>query len=420
MGWRPEGLAAVVAVVGALALAASAAGSSAPAAGMRALAGELVHRERIALPAAAHALVEVRGADDAVLASRRLATAGRQVPIPFALEMPAGVAGTLRAGLFAGGEPLWVGEPVAIPAGDAALDLGAIRLVRFAPMGFAHRFTCGGRDVAVGFADDRALLEVAGERLELARVRTASGARFEAPDDPGTWFWSKGETALVSLAGALLPECALAVPRPAEPWRARGNEPGWHLDIAGGRVVLVTDYGAERREAALPPAHFEPGVVVYEVAAWDAVIRVADTLCRDDMTGMPYPRTVTVDLPERTLRGCGGEARELLLGPVWVVEAIGGVGVVDAARATLDFRPDGRLAGRASCNRYTATYALTGEGLTIAPGATTRIACAEALMDAERRFLAALAEVGRFDLDAAGALLLLAADGRVLVSARPG
>jgi len=386
----------------------------------REVAGAFVHRERIALPPAAQAIVEVRGADDAVLAVTRLETEGRQVPIPFALEMPAGVAGTLRAGLFAGGEPLWVGEPVAIPAGDAALDLGAIRLVRFEPMGFAHRFTCGGRDVAVGFADDRALLEVAGERLELARVRTASGARFEAPDDPGTWFWSKGETALVSLAGALLPECALAVPRPAEPWRARGNEPGWHLDIAGGRVVLVTDYGAERREATLPPAAFEPGVVVYEVAAWDAVIRVADTLCRDDMTGMPYPRTVTVELPERTLRGCGGEAQALLIGPVWVVEAIGGAGVVDAARATLDFRPDGRLAGRASCNRYTATYQLTGEGLTIAPGATTRMACAEALMDAERRFLAALAEVGRFDLDAAGALLLLAADGRVLVKARPG
>ncbi|MFP4269451.1 MAG: YbaY family lipoprotein, partial [Alphaproteobacteria bacterium] len=60
---------------------------------MRELAGELFHRERIALPAAAHARVEVRGADDAVVAARRLATAGRQVPIPFALEMPAGVAG---------------------------------------------------------------------------------------------------------------------------------------------------------------------------------------------------------------------------------------------------------------------------------------------------------------------------------------
>jgi len=272
----------------------------------------------------------------------------------------------------------------------------------------------------VGFVDQGAILEVEGERFELAQVRAASGAKFEHPDDPGTWFWSQGETALVSLAGELLPECVLAVPRPEQPWRARGNEPGWHLDIAAGRIVLVTDYGAQRREAPLPAAELEPGVVVYAVADWDAVVRIADTLCHDTMTGMPYPRTVTVELPERTLRGCGGEARDLLLGPVWVVEDIAGAGVVDASRATLDFRPDGRLAGRASCNRYTASYALTGEGLTLSPGASTRMACAAALMEQEQRFLAALEEVARFDVDATGALLLLAADGRVMVTARPG
>jgi heat shock protein HslJ len=273
--------------------------------------------------------------------------------------------------------------------------------------------------VTVGFVDQRAILEVGGERHALSRVRTASGARFEAPDDPGTWFWSKGETALVSLAGDLLPECTLAVPRPEQPFRARGNEPGWHLDIAGGRIVLVTDYGQERREAPLPAADVEPGAVVYAVAAWDAVIRIEDTLCRDTMTGMPYPKTVTVELAERTLRGCGGEARDLLTGPVWVVADIMGRGLVDASHATLDFRPDGRLAGRASCNRYTADYALTGEGLTIAPGASTRMACAEVLMDQESRFFAALAEVARFDIDAGGALLLLAVDGTVAIRAMP-
>ncbi|NBB69695.1 MAG: META domain-containing protein [Alphaproteobacteria bacterium] len=411
-GW----VASCLGVVAALGVAAPAAAQEVAT---REVAGELVYRERIALPPEAHAIVEVRGADDAVLAETRLETEGRQVPIPFALELPTGVAGTLRGGVFRGGEPLWVSEGVAIAAGDAAVDLGAIRLTRFEPMGFASRMTCGDRDVTVGFVDRRAILEVAGERLELTQVRAASGAKFEAADDPGTYFWSKGATALVSLAGELLPECRLAVPRPEQPFRARGNEPGWHLDIAEGRIALVTDYGAERREAPLPPADFEPGVVVYEVAAWDAVIRIADTLCRDTMTGMPFPETVTVDLPARTLRGCGGEAQDLLIGPVWVVEAIGGASVVDAARTTLDFRPDGRLAGRASCNRYTASYQLTGEGLTLSPGATTRMACAAALMDQEQRFLAALDEVARFDVDATGALLLLAADGRVLVTARP-
>jgi heat shock protein HslJ/membrane-bound inhibitor of C-type lysozyme len=386
---------------------------------VREVEGALTYRERIALPPEAHAIVEVRGSDDAVVAETRLRTEGRQVPIPFTLAMPPGVAGTLRGGVFRGGEPLWVSEEVAIAAGDAAVDVGTIRLTRFEPMGFASRLTCGDRDVTVGFVDQRAILEVDGARHELAPARAASGARFEAPDDPGTWFWSKGETALVSLAGDLLPECRLAVPRPEQPFRARGNEPGWHVDLAAGRVVLVTDYGRERREAPLPAADFEPGAVVYRVGALDAEIRIADTLCRDTMTGMPYPKTVTVELAERTLRGCGGEARALLTGPVWVVEDLMGRGVVDAARATLDFRPDGRLAGRASCNRYTADYTLTGEGLSISPGASTRMACAEALMDQESRFFQALEQVSRFDLDAGGALLLLAVDGRVAIRAMP-
>ena len=385
---------------------------------VRAVEGVLTYGARIALPPEAHAIVEIRGVDDALLAETRWRTEGRQVPLPFTLEMPAGVEGRLRGGVFRGGEPLWVSPPVAIAAGDEPLDVGEVDLAPFPPMGFASRMSCGGREVGVGFVDDRAILEVDGTRHELAPVRTASGAKFEAPDDPGTYFWSKGETAMVSLDGALLPECRLAVPRPAQPFRARGNEPGWHLDIADGRVVLVTDYGAERREASLPAADFRPGEVVYEVAPWEATIRVADTLCRDTMTGMPYPKTVTVALPDRTLAGCGGEAVDLLTGPVWVVAAIAGADVVDGARATLDFRPGGRLTGRASCNRYTAGFTLTGEGLTLSPAASTKMACAEALMDQEARFFAALGEVARFDIGADGALLLLAADGRVLVTAR--
>lgn len=387
---------------------------------MREVTGALTSAERVALPPEARVIVEVRGAGDEVLAESRSATEGRQPPLPFRLAMPQGVAGTVRGGVFDGGRPLWVSDPVAVPAGDAAVELGEIRLVPFEPMGFASRLRCGDRELTVGFVDDHAVLEVGGARRELRSVRSASGAKFEAPDDPGTFFWSKGETAQVSLDGELLPECVLVVPQARTPFRGGGNEPGWHVTVREGRIALVTDYGGERRETAAPAPDFAPGTVVYEVAEWDARVRIEHMLCRDTMTGMPHPKTVTVTLPNRTLDGCGGEPSSLLTGPAWVVEDIAGGGVIDASRVTLDFRPDGSLAGRASCNRYTARFELTGENLTVSPAASTRMACAPALMEQEQRFFEALERVFRFDLDDTGALVLIGVDGRTALLARRG
>ena len=57
---------------------------------------------------------------------------------------------------------------------------------------------------------------------------------------------------------------------------------------------------------------------------------MAETICRDSMTGMPYPETVTVETREQTLRGCGGAPIELLTGREWVVEDISGEGRIDS------------------------------------------------------------------------------------------
>ena len=97
-------------------------------------------------------------------------------------------------------------------------------------------------------------------------------------------------------------------------------------------------------------------------------------------------------------------------GAEWVVEDIGGAGIVDRSRATLKFDGDGRLTGLSSCNSYTTSYALPGEGLTIGRIASTMMACAHALMDQEQRFLGILQQVRRFDFTDDGALLLI--DGR--------
>lgn len=120
-----------------------------------------------------------------------------------------------------------------------------------------------------------------------------------------------------------------------------------------------------------------------------------------------------------TLNGCGGDPAALLQGGEWVVEDLRGGGIVDRSRITLNFGTDGRVGGAASCNRYTAAYALSGEGLTISKAAATMMACAPALMQQERLFLDLLAQVRHFTLDATGALVLHAADGRTISARRP-
>jgi heat shock protein HslJ len=92
--------------------------------------------------------------------------------------------------------------------------------------------------------------------------------------------------------------------------------------------------------------------------------------------------------------------------------------VASAAAPTLAFTADSRVYGKASCNRFTAGFALTGETLTVERAASTMMACAEPVMEQELRFLELLRSVQRFTLAADGALTLHAADGRTIVARR--
>ena len=98
----------------------------------------------------------------------------------------------------------------------------------------------------------------------------------------------------------------------------------------------------------------------------------------------------------------------------WVLEDINNQGIIDNSRVTLNFGDEGRVAGRASCNRYFAVYSVDGDTLNIQQAATTMMACPEALMNQERRFLDALQGVHSFEIDATGALVLTGENSRIL------
>ncbi len=102
----------------------------------------------------------------------------------------------------------------------------------------------------------------------------------------------------------------------------------------------------------------------------------------------------------------------------WRVEDIGGRGVIDNSPATLIFGADGRLSGNASCNRLIARYTLTDGTLTISQAGTTRMACAPALMDQERRLVDLLGTVSSYTLDKDGTLVLESPSGARIVARR--
>lgn len=284
---------------------------------------------------------------------------------------------------------------------------------------FAWSLRCGDEAVHVGYQGDVLVMQAQGRAYRMRPLPAASGAKYEAEDDPRTTFWSRGHVAQVVLGGREGPECRV-VERGAQAWRATGNEPFWHLDVHGPRLSFATADGSFRAQGRWTGPQGEGDVATYTAPTNLGPLQAVATrrLCTDSMSGMPYPQTVTVEVQGRRFQGCGGDPAELLRGGEWVVEDIAGGGIVDGSRVTVQFGPGERVTGRASCNRYTGRYALNGEGLQLKGLASTRMACAEALNRQEARFLQLLGQVVRHEFTADGALVLVAADGQRLRARR--
>ncbi len=100
----------------------------------------------------------------------------------------------------------------------------------------------------------------------------------------------------------------------------------------------------------------------------------------------------------------------------WQVEALGGRPVIDRSLAYIQFSEDGKVGGNSSCNQFTGNYEWSGSKLSFGQAATTRKMCPAALMDQEKIFLKALAEVVKVEMRKE-LLVLLDAAGNELISA---
>jgi heat shock protein HslJ/membrane-bound inhibitor of C-type lysozyme len=379
---------------------------------MRAVTGALTYTQKIALPPDARAIVQAQGRFGVMLGDVAIEADGHQMPRGFALDVPVGLSGTVRALIEVNGAPRWIVEGVGFDAGAALVDLGELDLAPVTPLAFATDFLCGDTAVSVGMLGDEVMLRAEGRDIAMTQVRAASGARYEAMDTPDTSVWNKGDAAMIRLNGQDLPECR-EIPPPAErPYRARGNEPGWQVSLAAGIAMIEADYGVLSHEVPRPDAQAVPGAYEFTMPEAKARLRIEERLCHDDMTGMPYPDTAQLALDGRVLRGCGGDPADLLTGATWQVTALGGATLIEPERLSLNFLDAGRVAGSSGCNRIIGGFTLTGEGLQFGPMASTMMACPDPLMEQERRMLDALEQVAAFDVGADGTLRLLGDDHR--------
>ena len=394
---------------------------------MLTIMGQLVYRQRIALPPDTRAVIELREAstpDGPIVAELHIELQGRQVPVPFTFTVDRAnlVAGTpyrVRGTFLSGDRPTWASEPVVVDVESESVDVGMLGMTAVKAQASATTWRCGVLEVSTSYANEAMELTIGTMSLVMRQVGAASGAKFEAIGDPNTTVWEKGHTMTLVVKGRTYPECLKAGATPAT-FRATGHEPAWRLDITASHITLLTDYGQTRLVMPTPAPEIMPGSRTY-VARDERrtmTVTISDQLCVDSMSGMPHPNRVVVLIDGQELNGCGGDPATLLQGVEWVVESLDGAPVDGGSTVTLFFGGDGRVSGSASCNSYTGSYSLTGEGLSMQQPAGTMRMCEAALMNQESAFLSRLTGIKRFEIEE-GALILRTADGRA-IKARHG
>jgi heat shock protein HslJ len=86
-----------------------------------------------------------------------------------------------------------------------------------------------------------------------------------------------------------------------------------------------------------------------------------------------------------------------LAGSEWLLEDLGGSGVIARIQATLAFPEAGKVAGNGSCNRFFGPANISGNTIKLGPLASSRMACPEVVMTQENKYLDALQAAERFE-----------------------
>ncbi|HEY7885154.1 MAG TPA: META domain-containing protein [Cellvibrionaceae bacterium] len=273
-----------------------------------------------------------------------------------------------------------------------------------------YTFDCAGELIRAEFAGEQLNLYRGDSHYRLQATATASGAQYVTPEGhvPGLVFWNKGDEAILKQGDQAHVSCQRHRP-PTVPFSARGQEPGWILEVNESQLNLRYQYNEKQFQAPAPKVERVNNGYRYRaqnLKGQKLQLLITQGICIDTMSDMHYPYAAQLQIDGQTLNGCAGDPRQLLVGKEWIVEDISGQGIVDSSRVTVEFSDDGKIFGHAGCNRYTGSYQLSGEGLAVGSLVSTQMACADALMNQENEMLKVLQGIARFEVDKTGALWL--------------
>ncbi|HMJ61436.1 MAG TPA: META domain-containing protein [Bryobacteraceae bacterium] len=98
-----------------------------------------------------------------------------------------------------------------------------------------------------------------------------------------------------------------------------------------------------------------------------------------------------------SIREVKSTAAFTLTGSEWLLEDLAGAGVIDNVQATLAFPEAAKVSGKGSCNRFFGPAEVAGNTIKLGPLGATRMACPEAIMNQETKYLKALQAADRFE-----------------------
>ncbi|MFO0992606.1 MAG: META domain-containing protein [Hyphomicrobiales bacterium] len=203
----------------------------------------------------------------------------------------------------------------------------------------------------------------------------------------------------------------------SETFRAQGNEPSWSIRMSEGAIAFQPMDGEAVVVKPIPAPRQDGTTEIYEakIGADSFALTIASKICTDTMSGMPFPKSVTVVLGTRTFSGCGGEPSALLQGQ-WNITELNGKPAIAGSLPKITFEADGKVNGNASCNRFFGDYTLSGEGLTAGGLGASMMMCEQTLMDQEMKVLEVLKGLSGFGIGEDGKLILRTNDGRTIIA----